>query len=95
MKNDNKYLSEIKLRETERQLSFNTIRVRYVSLLFRISQVLTYVVFSRYIFNTEMEANSLCYTLQCSKFTNIESSSIVKKGSCFYASLIINFFHEK
>ena len=54
MKNDNKCLSEIKLRETERQLSFNTIRVRHISLLFRISQVLTYVVSSRYIVNTEM-----------------------------------------
>ena len=57
MKNDNQYLSRIKLRETERQLSFNTIRVRHISLLFGILQLLNYVVFSRYIFNKEMEAN--------------------------------------
>ena len=39
MKNDNKYLSQIKLRETQCQLSFNTIRVRHISLLIQIRQL--------------------------------------------------------
>ena len=40
MKNDNKYLSQIKLRETERQLSFTMIRVRQISLLIQIRQLI-------------------------------------------------------
>ena len=86
----------MKFRKIQRQLLFNTIRVRHISLPFGISQVLTYVVFSRYMFNTEMEANRSCYTYQCPKFTNIELSPIAKEtNSDFYASLIINFFYEE
>ena len=98
MKNDNKYVSRMKSRKIEGQLLFNTIRVRHILLLIQIRQPfnLSCRALERYFQHRNgsklMVPHLAMFKVWIYRFVIHRKK---KTNSDFYASLIMNFFHEK